>query len=242
MDLGIDWLNIFACIAESLHHKGRSEEYGITLKRKWNFTKRSVFGDNERYEVRIIIAEANRAVALLIDHYIEEENEYTNIINWSHKGRFRIPLFKEHIRSLLKGMIRLAGLYESYYFSKLVDVYDDESEKFEKKTFGIKRSVNAVGKESVAFGTLGQKAATSQLNIEDRDHLFKSAYYRLLYGRWIPFVGENVSISFDGYLTDLRHEYEIEFGLSETNGAGGSMAALAIIFGTVRPELVNNHK
>jgi len=240
IDLGLHWLNIFAIIAESIHNKKGegTDSYG-RIVRRWKFSNRSIFGDEELYIAKTVFSEDNKAVAFIIDKYIERLDELTGLQESSHEGRIRIPFFREHVRTLMKGMVRIAQLFESYYFTRVIDVFDSDAERFSKRTFGIRRSIlKKLGEEPREQVFLGSVVAGEQFNgivlcDEDRDHLKKSAYYRLLYGRWLPFVGEEISMSFEGYLSDLEYEYALEFDRESTQGAGGSVAALAILFASI---------
>jgi len=238
IDLRIDWLYIFALCAESVHsgEKMHSNEFGNSTH-TWKFSNESFFGA-EHHSIKVVTDKANKApVVLLIDHFIDEAGEYYNSPLPSIGGsRMRIPLFKEHIRTILKGLIGLSSLYDDYYWQKKFPVYSETAELTgESFSLGIKRFKDEKSNtEKVSFGLVGRTAQQIYLTESDRDTLFFSAYYRLMYGRWIQFSGEQISISFDGWLTDRYNEYEIEFDIENSVGSKGSMAALAILFATSR--------
>lgn len=246
-DLGREWLNIISVIAESLHHKktgardemnGAANDYG-QVREMWNFRTTEVGPMLDSVEmitiIKLLIDPTNKAPTVLtIDRFQAGENSFTGEPENIHVGRMRVPLFKEHIRSLLKGFVHLASLFENYYYSKDVHFYRLDDNDRKKLTFSIKRSFNSDGDEEVMLGDLGGALSRKQILTEpDRQHLMVSAYQRLLYGRWVQFSGEHIAVSFDGYLTDDYNEYKLELDQGETRGAGGSLAALAILFSTV---------
>lgn len=228
-DLGLTWINLFAIIAESLHNKKGegTNEYG-RIVRRWAFAPE----EGVQYILKTVFSEDNKAVALIIDRFAEMTDEMTGIGTQLHEGRMRLPLFKEHVRSLMKGLIHVAQQFDSYYFTRVIDVFDPSKDVFEKRNFGIRRFISAKTGEGVFVGSVatGEKFSGIELSETDRDHLKKSAYNRLLYGRWMPFVGDDIALTFDGYLSDHEREYCIEFDRETTQGAGGSVAALAILF------------
>lgn len=238
IDLKLDWLYIFALCAESVHSNkemklnkhGNHSEF-------WKFKKTSVLGC-DHYGIRVVTDPNNKVPAvLLIDHHVDQFGDYVDIpLPQTGGSRMRIPLFKEHIRTLLKGLISLSPQFENYYWMKKFPVYsDDYDEVTGEMSLGIRRFFNAdKGEEVVSFGIIGKSSEQVYLTDNDRDTLFFSAYYRLMFGRWLQFSGEQISISFDGWLTDRFHEYKIEFDLEGGSGSRGSLPALAIVFATAR--------
>lgn len=237
--LGLHWINIFAIIAESMHNKqGEGTNDFGRIVRRWKFRGPKRNGENDLFIAKTVYSEGNKALVLVIDNYTEREDEYTGISESLHHGRMRIPFFREHIRSLMKGLVRVAQLFDGYYFTRVIDVYDSEADSFIKRSFGIRRSLKKEDGgevEQVFIGSVaaGERFSGLVLCDADRDHLKKSAYYRLLYGRWLPFVGEEIALSFDGFLSDMEFEYSLEFDRTTTQGGGGSVSALAILFSTV---------
>ena len=236
-DLGIHWLNIFAIIAEALHNtQGEGTNERGQIVRRWKFKPS---GTDTLYILKTVYSKENKAIALVIDRFTENINPLTGLGENIHHGRMRIPLFKEHIRTLMKGLIRVAQQFDHYYFTRMIDVFNPDRDRFEKRNFGISRTLvnqkSGSPEESVFVGSVssGEKYSGLHLSPPDRDHLKKSAYNRLLYGRWIPFVGDDIAMTFDGYLSDHEREYALEFDRESTQGGGGSVAALAILFATV---------
>ena len=238
IDMKIDWLYIFALCAESIHSAKEMNlnEFGNHVH-SWRFKELSLLG-GEHYGVRIVTDPGNKVPAvMMIDYHNDESGELNDSPLPSTGGsRMRIPLFKEHIRTLIKGLVALSGQYDEYYWMRKFPVYsDDFDEIVGKMSLGFRRYYDVkMKKEVVSFGVVGRSTEQIYLTDNDRDTLFFSAYYRLMYGRWLQFSGEQISISFDGWLTDRFNEYKIEFDLEDSSGARGSLPALAMLFATSR--------
>ncbi len=243
IDLKIDWLYIFALCAEAVHSSNELElnEFGNHMH-SWRFKKLGFVG-GEHYGIRVIADPKNKApVVLAIDYHLDDDGEIGDGPLPSVGGsRMRIPLFKEHIRTLLKGLIGLSSQYDNYYWMKNFPAYSDEEDDAHKEmTLGIRRSIHkGTNKEVVSFGIVGKSTEQIYLTDNDRDTLFFSAYYRLMYGRWLQFAGEQIAISADGWITDRYNEYKIELDIENSSGAKGSLAALAMLFATARSK--KNH-
>ncbi len=232
LDLRIDWLYIFALCAESVHSSADIDvnEHG-NYAHSWSFVKKRAMG-SEKHTIRVVVDPGNKAPAVLLIDKLEEN--YDGDETYIEK-RMRIPLFREHIRTIIKGVIGLSRLYENYYWQKSFPVYSDESDNVRgDMRLGLRRFIGKKGLEVVSMGLVGQSEDQIMLTESDRDTLFISAYNRLMFGRWLQFSGEKIAISFDGYLTDRFNEYKIEFDMENSSGARGSLAALAIVFSTVR--------
>jgi len=233
VDLKIDWLYIFAVCAQSLYAKEEliNNEYGM-YKNTWVYAKKSLFGA-EKYGVSVLADNSNKAAVVLAVDYAEVENEDAEL-PMRGGARLRIPLFREHVRTLIKGLISLSREFDEYFWVRSFPIYSELFELTDKKlSLGIKRVVKD-GEEVVSFGVVGKGLEQVYLTDSDRDTLFFSAYNRLMYGRWLQFSGEQIAISFDGWLTDRFNEYKIEFDIEDTAGAKGALAALAMVFATAR--------
>lgn len=236
LDLRIDWLYIFALCAEAVHSSEGIElnQFG-NYSHSWIFEKKKAMG-RDIHGIRVVIDPANKVPAvLLIDQFEERyDSEDTYIAK-----RMRLPLFKEHIRTIIKGMIGLSRMYDNYYWQKNFPVYSDTNDSVKgEMRLGLRRFLSKKeGIEVVSLGLVGQSEDQIMLTDTDRDTLFISAYNRLMFGRWLQFSGERIAISFDGYLTDRYNEYKIEFDVEGSTGARGSLAALAIVFSTVRGKI-----
>lgn len=235
LNLKLDWLHIFSLCAEAVNNSEMIEkdEHGI-FSQQWVFDDKSIFGYNH-HRLKVLIGEDNKAPAvLLIDRFELEDGD--DLAGLSGGQRFRMPLFKEHIRTLIKGLIGVSREFENYYWNKSFPVYSDDYDEITgKMALGLKRFVDKeTNEEKVSLGVVGRGLEQVYLTDNDRDLLFFSAYYRLMYGRWLQFSGEQIAISFDGWLTDRFNEYKIEFDMEASQGARGSQAALAMVFATAR--------
>lgn len=232
IDLKIDWLFMFALCAEAVHSIDSIEmnKYG-NHSHSWVFSKQLAMS-TERHSIRVVVDPANKVPAvLLIDEYEELHDSDRTFIT----KRMRLPLFKEHVRTILKGMIGLSRLYDNYYWQKSFPAYSEVDDEVRgDMRLGLRRFTSKKGEEVVSLGLVGQSDEQIMLTDSDRDTLFISAYNRLMFGRWLQFSGERIAISFDGYLTDRFHEYKIELDIESSNAARGSLAALAIVFTTIR--------
>lgn len=236
LNLNIDWLYIFALCAESVHSVSDMEtnEYG-NFMHSWRFENKTFLG-GDQYSIRIIADHNNKVPAvMLVDHFIDSGELSGAPLPTEGGSRMRIPLFKEHVRTLLKGLIEIAGEMDDYYWMKNFPVYSEEFEHTDKKmALGIKKIVHEERGDVVSFGLVGNPSEQIYLTDNDRDTLFFSTYYRLMYGRWLQFSGEQIAISSDGWLTDRYNEYKIEFDLESSSGASGSLPALAMLFAVAR--------
>lgn len=232
LDLKIDWLYIFALCAEAVHSSEdlRLDDYGRHVH-SWLF-KTEFAMEEIAHTIKIIADPGNKASAVMVID--RRTQDFIRDDKMRVEQRMRIPLFKEHVRTIIKGMVTLARLYENYYWQKSFPVYSDTDDGVKgEMRLGLRRFTRK-GKELVSLGIVGRAYDQIMLTETDRDTLFLSAYNRLLYGRWLQFSGERIAVSFDGWLTDRYHEYRIEFDIEESSGARGSLAALAILFSTVR--------
>ncbi len=90
------------------------------------------------------------------------------------------------------------------------------------KKIGIQKIDNSV----VVIGNLDDKKEASILDYNDIVTLNSSCAHRILHGQWLSFVGEKISLSQDGYLTDLFTEINLE------ERGQGAMHAWQYFFGT----------
>ena len=221
VDLGVKWMYIFAMMGESLHDNFEYTNDDNVKSHFWLFDKKTYLG-HELYVVRIINGANNKVpVVLHIDLYRSRDKKMKNLedcLQEDHVGKVRVPLFREHVRTLLKSLISLADKFDEFYFIKKYTI--DEKQANGHLTFGVKRSKN----DSVRFGALGY---SSKLNPSNKSLLFASARHRLLYGRWMPFVSEVITMSYDGWLTDRYYEFDME----DVKHYKGALTALMIIFG-----------
>jgi hypothetical protein len=74
----------------------------------------------------------------------------------------------------------------------------------------VKIGIEKIQNTIVVIGEVDDKYKRIELDQNDIFLLNMSAANRILYGKWIPFVGEQIAISQDGFLTDLFSEVDLE--------------------------------
>ena len=167
-----------------------------------------------KYEFTIYSNNENKApVVLIIDKYKLSKGEDPKLI-----GRFRQPLFRKYIYQLLSIFLAagkemtniklteeidakelLPYKYKSY---KTVEVNKTE----EKAEFGIKKM-----NDKVFWGNFKTRAQCVELPQQDIDLLNMSSEFRIFNAkRWIPFTGERITLTQNGYITDMFSEYHLE--------------------------------
>lgn len=134
-------------------------------------------------------------------------------------GKFRQPMFKKYIKEFLTISMQSAYELNNFLFSEEKDMKDIIGVKYKdlKKPveaipsgiivkIGIEKKANRV----VRIGDLNKKEQSTILDYNDVMALNSSCAHRILHGQWLPFIGERISISQDGFLTDLFSEVALE--------------------------------
>lgn len=181
-----------------------------------------------KYEFTIHSDKNNKAPAvLIIDRYnLKNKDEV-------FEARYRQPLFKKYIYQLM--LIILASAQEIEKIELLEEIETKDLLKYHYKSF---KSVKEVKKSKTAsfglkkvedqtlLGNFAQPNLYVTLNTQDIEILNISSEFRIFNSSWIPFVGDNVAIGQDGYLTDMFGEVNLE---ENDNGADW---AVKLFFGT----------
>jgi len=196
-------------------------EEGETVIRKRLHILKPEQGGQKKYTIGLYSDSENKApVVLSIEKYNKEGDKL--------EGKYRQPMFKKYIKEFL--MISMQSAYELSNFSfstkkelseivgveynGLETIKIDNSnmpnvEKIEDGTIvkiGIEKKKNQI----VIVGDFDKENRSCILDFNDIISFNISAANRILNGQWIPFVGEKISVSQDGYLTDLFSEVNLE--------------------------------
>lgn len=184
-------------------------------------------GGAVKYELYAFADEKNQA-KIVISIEKSERKEGGKIL-----GKYRQPIFKKYLHEMITIAQQTAYELDDYKYEttkKKKDVMSleykglnktSEVDSKEEVHFGIEK----INNEEVKIGIFKNKKTTS-LDYNDIFLLNSSCWYRILHKEWLPFIGEKIAISKDGYLTTM----EAEINLEENNK--GIYHAWQYFFGT----------
>ncbi len=229
IDLKDQWHKLIAGLAMAY-----TKEY-VTEEKTYNKVKFFVINMDStgkyKYEFSIYADSNNKAPAvLIINKYKLKKDVEDELI-----ARYRQPLFDKYIFQILS--IILAASEDIPNIELLEDTKKNDLLEYEYKSFenvtsrtkdkpilyGIKKN-----DEGVLIGNFTDKKDLIKLSEQDLILLNMTSGHRLLRGYWIPFVGDQIAIGQDGYLTDMYGELQIEI---ENKGA---FWATKFYFGSAR--------
>lgn len=185
-----------------------------------------------KYVFSILSNIENKAAAvLMIDKYQIKNKEEIFIAG------YRQPLFERYVFQMLIMLLSLSSFIDDIeYFEeknkKDIIKYKYKSmvkftriQKNEKVDYGLKRV------EGIAYWGIHSNNNNMFVELTEQDQflLNRSAYFRLFRGYWLPFVGLNVAIGQDKYLTDMFAELNLE----ENSADDGIKWASRIFIGTM---------
>lgn len=167
-----------------------------------------------KYEFTIYSNTENKApVVLIIDKYKLSRGEDPKLI-----GRFRQPLFRKYIYQLLSVFLAAGKemtnikLTEEIKANELLP-YKHKSYKtveINKKNDEVKYGIKKIN-DKVYWGNFKTKTQYVELPRQDIDLLNMSSEFRIFNAkRWIPFTGEKITLTQNGYITDMFSEYHLE--------------------------------
>ena len=212
---------------------GLTEEY-LEEGREFNTVKFFVINREDigycKYSFTIYSDVKNKAsTVILIDKYKMNKGGEETIL-----GRFRQPLFRKYIYELL--LIFLAAGKEvnnvqltdettnkellpyKHRSYKTVEVNNDEK----VVNYGIRKK-----SDGVYWGNFTNFSHVSKLPIQDIDLLNISSEFRIFNKkRWLPFTGDRISVTQNGYITDMFSEKNLE------KDNQGVVWAIRIYYGT----------
>jgi len=196
--------------------KGLSQAYtGEYLKHREKNSLQFYTTDKEKttlykYEFKILADPDNKSTAvLIIDKVLFDSGKIV--------GRYRQPLFKRYLHQLLLLIISsYSQLEETVFFE------ERETKELLKYVYSsLNRVIERKRSRPIKYGVIKDYEGTFIGDIEDRENMIKlpygdivmlniSSYNRILFGRWIPFTGEKISIDQFGFFTDLNGELDLE--------------------------------
>jgi len=211
IDLKDKWSNFIKILSYGL-----TQEY-LEEERDFDFNKFYVINQDitghYKYEFTLYSNKENKApVVLIIDKYKLSKGEEPKLV-----GRFRQPLFRKYVYQLLLVFLAAGKEMNSLALTEEVDPkellpYKYQSYKTVKPNiakgpviYGIKK-IN----DKVFWGNFSSSKYVA-LPQQDIDLLNMSAEFRLFNAkRWVPFTGEKVTITQNGWITDMFSEYFLE--------------------------------
>lgn len=212
---------------------GLTEEY-LEEGREFNTVKFFVVNKEDigycKYSFTIYSDVKNKAsTVIIIDKYKMNKGGEETIL-----GRFRQPLFRKYIYELL--LIFLAAGKEvnnvqltdettnkellpyKHRSYKTVEVNNDEK----VVNYGIRKK-----SDGIYWGNFTNFSHVSKLPIQDIDLLNISSEFRIFNKkRWLPFTGDRISVTQNGYITDMFSEKNLE------KDNQGVVWAIRIYYGT----------
>lgn len=207
---------------ETMTRANNSEfDDGETIIRKRLHIMKAEPGGQKKYTIGLYSDSENKAPVVLSVEKYDKDGEKI-------EGKFRQPMFKKYIKEFL--MISMQSAFELQNFSftsqkelseivgvkynglKTIKVKNHEKPALQKIPEGtiVKIGIEKVNNFIVKIGNFKEEKKTCILDYNDIISLNISAANRIMNGQWIPFVGEQIAISQDGYLTDLFSEVNLE--------------------------------
>jgi len=211
IDLKDKWPKFIKALSYGLTQEYLEEEREFDLN-KFYVINQDITG-HYKYEFTLYSNKNNKApVVLIIDKYRLSKGEDPKLV-----GRFRQPLFRKYVYQLLLVFLAAGKEMNNLALTEEVDPkellpYKYQSYKTvklntakEPVTYGIKKINN-----KVFWGNFNSSEYVA-LPQQDIDLLNMSSEFRLLNAKkWIPFTGEKITITQNGWITDMFSEYLLE--------------------------------
>lgn len=210
LNLNASWVSFLETLVRATNREFAENE--TVIKKRVNIFSNEP-GTRIKYSISIYADNDNKAPVVLSIEKYEGEKEIL-------VGKIRQPLFKKHLKQLLILAMQSARELPEFTFDKQKDLKDILSVKYKASkggnilpisdgnyvNIGIKKTTDS----DVLIGRIFDKKAFSNLEYDDVLMLNSSCANRILHGSWLPFVGEKISMSQDGHLTDLFSEVNLE--------------------------------
>lgn len=174
-----------------------------------------------RYDFSILSNVQNKAAAVLNIVKVKVKGGEEEIIS-----SYRQPLFDRYVFQMLVMILSLSSLIEDISFCEEKNKKDIVKYKYKSlvKFTQINKNENIMyglkKVSGIAYWGIHSSNSNmySELTEQDQFMLNRSAYFRLFRGFWLPFVGLNVAIGQDKYLTDMFSELDLGDDTSPYNG------------------------
>lgn len=212
------WIYFLETITKANNKEFDEDE---TVIRKRLHILKAEQGGQKKYTIGLYSDSENRApLVLSIEKYDKEGEKLLE--------KYRQPMFSKYIKEFL--MISMQSAYELSNFSykiqkelseiigveytNLKTIKNGHSELPSIKNIpdGIqaKIGIEKIKNNIVRIGDFSDENKICTLDYNDLISLNISAANRILNGKWIPFIGEQISLSQEGYFTDLFSEVNLE--------------------------------
>jgi len=216
-----------------------TKEY-ITDEKDFNLIKFFVL-DNApgekmfKYEFSILANKDNKANAVLTINKYDKEKLISS---------YRQPLFDKYLYQLIIMLISAGNFMENIGYTQELNKLDLIKYRYKSlksvtrltKNENIEYGIKKEGDDTY-WGIFSDSNKMSDiLPDQDKYMLHISALSRIIRGKWLPFVGETISVGPDRYITDLYGELETDENPEEYVGmekpVRGLDWAIMIYFGT----------
>jgi len=179
------------------------------------YTIDSEFGGRVKYEFQLYSSPTNKApIVMTISKY--------NLSGSQEKltERYRQVFFEKQAYAFLYQLLSVSTEMNPYFETKEINTIDTLTYRYKSmstvirakrnkvENFGIKKEGTIV--EFGIFDEDNQKELYEKLEDKDILLLNLSCLSKILYGRFIPFTGDKIVISQDGYITDLHGEIKLK--------------------------------
>lgn len=215
-------------VKEDLENKIEEKNHSLTRFSVTNINSQGKF----KYVFNVLSNVGNKAAAVLtIDKYQVKNREEVFI------SGYRQPLFERYVFQMLIMILSLSSFIDDIVFfeeknKKDIMPYKYKSmvsftkiNKNEKVDYGLKKI------DGIAYWGIHSNNNNMFVELTEQDQfiLNKSAFFRLFRGYWLPFVGLNIGIGQDKYLTDMFAELNLE----EDSSDDGIKWATKLFIGTM---------
>ena len=212
------WVHFLETMTRANNHEF---DDGETIIRKRLHILKAEQGGQKKYTIGLYSDSENKApVVLSVEKYNKDGDKI--------EGKYRQPMFKKYIKEFL--MISMQSAFELPNFSfttqremseivgveytglETTNVNGHEMPSLEAIKDGniVKIGIEKINNMIVKIGNFREEDKAVLLDYNDIISLNISASNRIMNGQWIPFIGEKISISQDGFLTDLYSEVNLE--------------------------------
>lgn len=205
-------------------------------------------GEQEKYYFTLTASVYNEASCILeIEKFVYDRKSKKEVF----VAAYRQPLYEKYIYQLLTVLLSCSEFIDNNLYTKAVkstelmyfkykSMKNVDFNSISEMDYGIKRvdSKNENEPSEVYWGDFKGKTTSlkqSKLNSADQFLLNQSAMFKLLRGYWQPFVGDNIAIGPDGYITDNYGEIDTTKPTFEGELYPDFDWALNIYFGTSYP-------
>ncbi len=212
------WIYFLETITKANNKEFDEDE--TTIRKRLHIIKAEA-GGQKKYTIGLYSDTENKAPLVLSIEKYDKEGE--NIL-----GKYRQPMFSKYIKEFL--MISMQSAYELPNFSykeqkELSEIVGLEYTNLKMVKEGnlsfpsiknipegtqVKIGIEKLRNRIVKIGDFSKEEKTTVLDYNDIISLNISAANRIMHGKWIPFVGEQIALSQEGYFTDLFSEINLE--------------------------------